>query len=146
MIKINFNSYIKGTDRALVRRAVEFFMQEVVTERKINNTHLTLSFRSMEDSGMCSVSDDDNVSRPTCFDMDVDGKLSIKEILITIAHEMVHLGQFRNQKLFMSYTRFKFNGKVYRTDCSYKNQPWEKEAYRMEKVLYRKFIKEESSL
>ena len=117
-------------------------MNELLSARKISNTYVTIRFVSMEDSGMCSVSDDESNTSPKCFDMDISGKMSIKRTLITLAHEMVHLRQFRDNELMLGFTKSRFRGKTYSIDHDYDDQPWEKEAYELENVLYEKFVKE----
>lgn len=138
MVKINFNGYIRGKDRKVVREAINFFMSDQLPGRKGESTHLEVRFISLPKSvhGVCSVHDEEtNSYAPRMFSIDVSGKLSLKKTVETIAHEMVHLRQFRNKELRYRQNYTSFNGKAYSHDLPYEKEPWEKEAYKLESVL-----------
>lgn len=145
MIKINFNGHVPAKNQALVRKAAAFFMQELLPARKINNTFLQIRFLKMTEdfNGFCHIHDDeDNIYNPKMFNIDMNGKISIKDMIETLAHEMVHMRQFRNNELAYRDAFTRFNGVAYSINMPYKKQPWEKEAYSLEKKLARKFFKE----
>lgn len=143
MMKINFNGYVRGKNRATIREAAQFFLQELLGSRKAGNTQLDLRFRKLRcgASGYCQIHDDeDNNYSPKMFTIDINGNLSIKEMLETLAHEMVHLRQFRNKELGYRENYTLYRGTAYRIDLPYDKEPWEKEAYKLEKVLVEKFV------
>lgn len=61
-------------------------------------------------------------------------KLGFIEMMQTLAHEMVHARQFLRGELVAEGV-WKWKGRN-GADYKYENQPWEKEAYRLEKVLF----------
>jgi len=145
MIKINFNGHVPAKNQTVLRSAADYFMQELLSARKINNTFLQIRFLKMTDdfNGFCHVHDDEeNDNNPKMFNIDVNSKLSIQDMIETIAHEMVHMRQFRNKELVYRDKFTRFNGVAYSVNMPYKKHPWEKEAYKLEKTLSKKFLKE----
>jgi|TARA_B110000259_G_scaffold185114_1_gene233489 hypothetical protein len=63
-----------------------------------------------------------------------------QELASNIAHELVHASQFIRG--MMNNENYLWNGIDYQ-DCAYADQPWEIEAYSMEKVLVDVFWKQE---
>ena len=62
-----------------------------------------------------------------------------------LAHEMVHAKQYLKKELNMENRKWK--GRVYKSkenDPWDMKLPWEKEAYKVEKVLYKNYINGES--
>jgi len=55
-----------------------------------------------------------------------------EDIMIAVAHEMVHAKQFLRKELVDGYM---YKGRNY-WECSYEHQPWEKSAYLRETKLY----------
>ena len=60
---------------------------------------------------------------------------------ITLAHEMVHVKQFARGEMDLGLTRWKSNH--YAGNIEYWDQPWEKEARRLQHKLAMNFSKEE---
>ena len=90
--------------------------------------------------GYCHIVDY-NLSRPRefCIELDASMKYDFGDILTWLAHEMVHLKQFVRGELCDYETgRVQWKTRTFgRVD--YDNQPWEKEAYRLENKLYEEF-------
>jgi len=57
-------------------------------------------------------------------------RLSVKEIIATIFHEMIHVKQYVDGRLEEGS---KWMGEVY--SCDYDDLPWEQEAFEIEKVM-----------
>ena len=73
------------------------------------------------------------------IELDGSMKHSFDNILIWLAHEMVHLKQFVRGELFDYETgRVQWKSKSFGR-VHYDDQPWEKEAYRLEEKLYEEF-------
>lgn len=132
--------------RKTVRRAVDFFMSQLLTPRVASNTSVTISVKKdIGADGYCSIHDDeDDVYSPKSFQIDVQSSKDFKEFLSTIAHEMVHMRQFRTRELKYRENHTNFRGRAYKLSTPYTKQPWETEAYKLEKVLVNKFLKEEA--
>ena len=125
--------------------AAEFYADKLLGKRMAKNIlveiKLTKELKQKEQAyGYCHITDD-NLNRPREFmiELDTSMKYSFDQILIWLAHEMVHLKQFVRGELFDYETgrvqwKTKSFGRVHYTD-----QPWEKEAYRLEGYLYNEF-------
>lgn len=78
---------------------------------------------------------------------DAAGRIPMKDLMINIAHELVHAQQmasgrlvnkgfvFRDDNPGMMTTKQIFDGQEY-VGVKYDEQPWEIEAYNLEKVIY----------
>ena len=90
--------------------------------------------------GYCHIIDDDlNRPREFMIELDTSMKHSFDQILIWLAHEMVHLKQFVRGELFDYETgKVQWKKRMY-GNVHYEDQPWEKEAYRLEDKLYNEF-------
>ena len=90
--------------------------------------------------GYCHIIDD-SLSRPREFMIELDAsmKYSFDQILTWLAHEMVHLKQFVRGELFdYENGRVQWKSRTFGR-VHYTDQPWEKEAYRLEGYLYNEF-------
>ena len=90
--------------------------------------------------GYCHIVDDNlNKPREFCIELDASMKYGFDQILTWLAHEMVHLKQFVRGELFDYATgRVQWKTRSFgRLDHA--DQPWEKEAYRLEGELYEMF-------
>ena len=102
---------------------------------------LTKDLKKKEQAyGYCHITDD-NLNRPREFmiELDTSMKYGFDQILTWLAHEMVHLKQFVRGELFDYATgRVQWKTRSFgRLD--HDDQPWEKEAYRLEGKLYKEF-------
>ena len=83
--------------------------------------------------------------RPKHYEMEIDGKLSKRLFLLSLAHEMIHLKQFaKNQmKDLESKQMTRWMGEYYdEENLDYWSRPWEVEAHHMESLLYKSYIEE----
>ena len=65
---------------------------------------------------------------------------NLKEMGITLAHEMVHVKQLAKGTLKSINGVNYWNGKRYRKNHKYLNQPWEIEAFSKQELLFRKTL------
>ena len=102
---------------------------------------LTKDLKKKEQAyGFCHIVDD-NLNKPREFMIELDASMrhSFKDILTWLAHEMVHLKQFVRKELWDYETgRVQWKSRTY-GKMHYDDQPWEKEAYRLEGELYEMF-------
>jgi len=128
-----------------VREAVSFYSEVLLGKRMANNVDvlvkLTKDLKKKEKAyGFCHITDD-SLCRPREFMIELDAsmKYSFDQILTWLAHEMVHLKQFVRGELFDYETgRVQWKSRTYGR-VHYDDQPWEKEAYRLEGELYEMF-------
>lgn len=111
--------------------------------------YFELEFKSKcdGDAGGFAYGDDETVIVEIARN-DACGKIPMKDMMINIAHELVHAEQLASGRLLdggmvmrkkdgedvLSVKRI-YEGKTY-IDVPYDDQPWEIEAYKMEKSIY----------
>ena len=104
---------------------------------------LTKDLKKKEDAyGYCHIiSDNLNKPREFCIELDASTKFDFAQILTWLGHEFVHLKQFVRGELFdYEYGKTQWKSRKYDTFAmKHDNQPWEREAYRLEGVLYDEF-------
>ena len=111
--------------------------------------HITVEIKLIKDLkkkenayGYCHIIGDD-LSKPRefCIELDASTKFDFAQILTWLSHEFVHLKQFvRSELLDYEFDRTQWKSRMYNVEkTSYENQPWEKEAYRLESKLYEEF-------
>ena len=67
------------------------------------------------------------------FTIEVANNLTLKDLVTTICHEMVHVKQYVRKELFSDVN-------FYKTREEYLNLPWEVEAYEKQEILYKKWL------
>jgi hypothetical protein len=140
-MQMNFEVAIKSSHRRnLVEACVKFFIKELGLER--SRYCLTV----MSEKGLKSSEDAQGI----VFRIDerelamlVDSRLSYKDLVETIAHEMVHVRQMARGTLKTAVSRGKthqiWRGKKMR-DVAYHRRPWEIEAFQLERLLVNNFV------
>ena len=131
-----------------VGEAVSFYSEVLLGKRMANNVDvlvkLTKDLKKKEKAyGFCHITDD-SLARPREFMIELDAsmKYSFDQILTWLAHEMVHLKQFVRKELWdYESGRVQWKSRSYGR-VHYDDQPWEKEAYRLESELYEMFEEE----
>ena len=128
-----------------VGEAVTFYGEVLLGKRMANNVEvfvkLSKDLKKKEQAyGFCHITDD-SLSKPREFMIELDAsmKWSFDQILTWLAHEMVHLKQFVRKELWDYETgQVQWKSRTY-SRVHYDDQPWEKEAYRLESELYEMF-------
>jgi hypothetical protein len=129
----------------LCKDAAKWFARRLLGERLYHNVEVKLVFNSKELGsniyGYCDWNDDNHKARD--FTITIDPNLGKRNMLLVIAHEMVHVKQYAKGELkdFVRVSKVKWQGKVYDdNEIDYWEQPWEIEAHGREKGLYYKFL------
>jgi len=126
--------------RQLAEKSIQFFINEL----KLNRSRFNLTVISQKDLhkdedafGFVFHLDDREIA------MILDSRMNYKNLVETIAHEMIHVKQIAKGTLKHYIKR----GKIYRTWCGkkvkdveYHRRPWELEAFRKEKELTYNFV------
>lgn len=123
------------------RKIMEFFAKELLGPRLARRITVNLEWKAYPRE-WGSVDWADRNHRPRVFAMAVHPKMTLYHTLQTLAHEMVHVKQFArgDMKDFLTTARCSRWKKriIDHHDTPYAKLPWEVEAYRMQKILYRK--------
>ena len=139
-----YRSHNMGLYQALGNASIDYG-EILLGKRMANNIHLdiklTKDLKKKEQAyGLCHITDD-SLSKPREFMIELDAsiKFGFDDILTWLAHEMVHLKQFVRGELCDYETgRVQWKKRMY-GNVHYEDQPWEREAYRLETKLYEQF-------
>lgn len=126
--------------------ALGYFAECLMSKQLCRNIHVRLVFKSgllkndlLEAQCMW---EDDNL-RPREFTVVVDRDLSKRKLLMSLAHEVVHIKQYATGQLkHLSREKYcRWLNKLVNDDrIPYSKLPWEKEAWGMEHALYRAYL------
>lgn len=123
-----------------IQRAAAFYAKELITNTRIrNNCFATIRFDGkLTEYGYASVEEYNTKKEPREFLIEIHPGIGAKNILSTLAHEMVHVKQFitgeTNDNLSV------WRGKKLNSDkIDYWNHPWEIDAHGREMGLLTKF-------
>jgi len=126
--------------RPYVKRAAIFYAQELMSPRMLENIFIRIKFKKIDAHGYASVTEFSPSNKPRQFEIEIHPGIGAKEILKTLAHEMVHIKQYATGDMNVNCTRWK-GSKVESPD--YWTEPWEIEAYGTQPGLWVKFAKKE---
>ena len=76
--------------------------------------------------------------RPREFEIEIHNRLSVELYTETLLHELWHVYQHVTGQLKDKYNKRYWKG-IDRSETDYEDQPWEKEAHKMEKVLVKEY-------
>lgn len=119
----------KNRVHSLVVYCIQSLMPRLLDKLRIRVELINNLTRDTGSLGMCYWTDTNN--RPRDFVIEADSSMRLRTLLLTIAHEMVHVKQFaRNeQKQLIVANKVKWMGKTINTDkVDYWELPWEIEA------------------
>lgn len=117
-------------------KATRFFAKELLSRKMMPHIGIDIVLKTrLPDLGSCMVTYYNDWYKPREFEIELRKHRSLKNTLITLAHEMVHLKQFAKGELNCEQTRWK--GVKFDSDAiDYHSYPWEIEASSMERLLY----------
>lgn len=138
--------HIKGmpnnVSKEICKESVKFYGEQLLSKRLNNNIRVFVVFEKLPNpiNAFCQWTDDNHVCRE--FLITVNKKLNKKTTLIALAHEMVHVKQFAKKELkdYLRSEKVRWKGKIFHLEkIKYWSCPWEKEAYKKDKILYEKY-------
>lgn len=128
----NFKPYVE--DAAL------FYAQELITNTRIrNNCQTIIRFDgNLKEYGYASIEDYNTQKKPREFLIEIHPGIGVKNILSTLAHEMVHVKQYINGETDDQLSVWR--GKKINSDqVDYWDHPWELDAHGREIGLFYKY-------
>lgn len=137
---------VKGAKSTLFRKhlkwAAEYYASKLMSKRMIESLDVTIRLKKVDDGndGSCSFENFDDGVR--YFDIEIDENNSERQILLNLAHEMVHVKQFALGELkdgFKPATTVWQGITVSDEQVDYWDAPWEIEAHGREKGLFTRF-------
>jgi hypothetical protein len=134
---VNIPAKLKSEE---IKDALNFFAETLMSKRMCNGISIKVCFGEKQEN--TTVWEDDNY-RPREFTITVNSKVGYRSMLLTLAHEMVHVKQYATGELRDSLrgpTLNRWMNKPYDSNVTdYWDQPWEIEAYGREYGLYLRF-------
>lgn len=135
---------IKSPDRNFtpyVKKAIHFYGQYLIPSKKLrNNINLTVKFNhKMPYYGQACIQDYNASNKPRMFLIEVHPWIGAREILRTLAHEMVHVKQYAKCETNESLSKW-MGTPIDSETVDYYHHPWEMEAYSIEIALFNKFV------
>lgn len=138
---------VKGAQSTIFRKhikwATEFYASKLMSKRMNESLDITIILKDELDDnsdGSCSFEDHDDGIR--YFELEIDRKNSQRQILLNLAHEMVHVKQFACGELkdgLKPATTYWQGIQVDDNQVDYWDTPWEIEAHGREKGLFTRF-------
>jgi hypothetical protein len=118
-----------------VHKMVEFCVKTLMP--KMNNLDITVNLTTPKGAmGYCCETDDNRT-----FEIEADKSQSLRNLLETVAHEMVHVKQYARRELHPD--KHVWMGKtVNPDDVNYWDQPWEIEAHGRQLGLFIRYCEE----
>ena len=141
--------HIKGSNKAfrkLVESATWFYAEKLMGKRLMSGLEITINLKKnlLSKVGFegTAIWEDDNY-RPREFIIELDTTVKIRNLPITLAHEMVHVKQWAKDEMYeymnvAGMVRFK-GEKVHMEIIDYWDYPWEIEAYGKQLGLFVRF-------
>jgi hypothetical protein len=103
MMVINPKGSTKSV-RTLVATAVEWYAEKLMGKRLMSgleiNIKLTRTLLKKDNMEGSAIWEDEYCRRPKVFTIELDSTCSIRNILITLAHELVHIKQWAKDEMY----------------------------------------------
>lgn len=116
-------------------QAANLFGKELLPPKLQRFVEVDIIIRSnMREHGICTPIEWNTLNKPRVFEVELRKKKSIKSMISTLAHEMVHVKQYAICEMNEYDTMWR-GKKINTRKLDYYNLPWEEEAYSREKDL-----------
>jgi hypothetical protein len=126
----------KGNKRAFIHAMIEFYIKHMKLESSQYSLSVMVKAGQLKETGGNGVTAHVGKEIVVCF----DSKLSINQLMLTVAHEMVHVKQIAkgllNYQVVGDTEQVKWRGKD-ANDLPYLQRPWELQAFAQQEILVR---------
>lgn len=120
----------------LIKQAARFYAYQLIPEH-YDQIFLDIYATKMKADGTCLQLDNYD------YEIEINKNISFECMMITLAHEMIHLKQYATKELKSKIVKGNevdvWKGVKYK-NMKYNDQPWEQEATDLEQELYHKFL------
>ena len=134
---------VRGTTnrrlKKLLALAAQYYCDKLISKRLSRSITIEIVLKkNLEEQGYCEIQDYNSIGKARHFLIEIDKNVNFKTLLLTLAHECVHLKQYAMGELNenMSVWRGK---KINSDNVPYWDHPWEIEAYGKERGLFVRF-------
>jgi hypothetical protein len=123
----------KGDKRKLIELLVPSLLKQLRLERSNKTLFISLDANCPHSGLANKISDDFYV-------VTINSNQQVKDIGITLAHELVHIKQMVRGQLKTNGRSEFWMGKRYSSKTSYMNRPWELEAFAKQEIMFRRAL------
>ena len=145
--------HVKGSNksvRKLVRLAAWYYAEKLMGRRSIANLEININLRKdmlkKENNEGTAIWEDDWRTAPHKeFLIELDCSVKIRNLLISLAHEMVHIKQWAKNEMYEYCKRdeVRFHSTKFNlSKIDYWDYPWEIEAFARQLCLFVRFCEE----
>ena len=122
-----------------VEEAFTFYATQLVPDKRIyKNCQVTINFKNnLDEYGYASITGRNTKKQPRKFLIELHSGIGARGILMTLAHEMVHVKQYIYNETDENLSMWR--GKYIGPDVDYWDHPWELDAYGKENGLMYNF-------
>ena len=140
--------HIKGSNkkvRKVVEQAAWYYAEKLMGKRLLGSLEITINLKKdllIKEGNEGSAVWEDDGYRSREFSIELDTTVKIRNLLITLAHEMVHVKQWAKNEMYeyMEPHMVRFKGeKIHLKETDYWDYPWEIEAYGKQLGLFVRF-------
>lgn len=135
---------LSAFERRVIKLAADFYASRLMSKRLSDTIEIRVNLQqdySKKEKILADVFPTDTESfRPKQYEINIDAGMTFKKILISLAHEMVHVKQWAKGELkfhergnLVTFQKERYDG------SEYWESPWEIEAYGREPGLWQKF-------
>jgi hypothetical protein len=136
MMKIKTRKFNDRGLTRLIKQAAKFYAYQLIPEH-YDQIYLDIYANKIKADGTCLQLDRYD------FEIEINKNISFECMMITLAHEMIHLKQYATKELKSKIVKGNevdiWKGVKYK-NMKYHDQPWEQEATDLEEELYHKFL------
>ena len=120
-------------EREIVQETIAYCMKVLLN--RFRTLEIEVKIKNIKDDavGYCMMGDTNRE-----FEIEIQKGMTIKELVTTVCHEMVHVKQYARKEMTDVLTtsgKAHWKGKLVHPDTKYYELPWEKEAYKMQDNL-----------
>lgn len=126
--------------RELAFNAAAWYIAQYMPRMRTLDIDITLKNLGDDIYGYCTEGDNNRE-----FNLEINKTLDEFDLVSTVIHEMIHVKQYARKELFQRVdgrTRWKSRWFARYESLSYEDQPWEKEAHRLDVKLANQFFEE----
>jgi hypothetical protein len=119
-------------ERELVENVVHWCIKKLMP--RVRTLDIEVRLTKCSACGYCMCTDDNKT-----FELEIRKGMNLYDLISTVCHEMIHVKQYYRKE--MDNDR-RWKSRKISESVSYENEPWEKEAFRMEEKLAIECFKE----
>lgn len=137
-MEINFEGKVNKRLEKYMRDMIVFSMTRMIPKNILRNIIINVEVRQKVDNdndGYCEVEDCNTSNKPREFNVVIRRDPSTRYMLMTLAHECVHIKQYALGELNENHTQWR-GTRVNDEKINYWEHPWEIEAHGRERGLF----------